>query len=389
MDNICYIDFRSWNLSENFALYNIWGKKVYKYVIETVAKSGIWDEIMILTDNRQIEDYVKREFGLAATKEANINADCLCYVSGGAVMLKAETLKRAYETFKERHYDVMYSAVCENRFKVVRQCGILDFQRKEYERMKNAFVFYRKDAIGNFGESNCLIQGYLLENNEGLVINSSNEFELAIVLKKKELSKVLLKENILKQIELKMDVLSNREKKDGICLIGHSQIDQWKMESLAGEQVRNCGISGISSFEYNEFILRKNLLDCSENRYLVMHGTNDIVTGYGDGEICNSIGETITYIREHNPNAEILFLACIHTNGRMDRENRRIDRLNATLNDRLPDSVKFISMRFLDNGYGELDEKYTTDGLHISPPGYGLIKEHIEGYLNGRSKETS
>ena len=77
----------------------------------------------------------------------------------------------------------------------------------------------------------------------------------------------------------------------GICLVGHSQIDFWNIDSIRNHKVRNCGIAGISSLEYYNDFLTKNLLDSSEDIYLVMHGTNDIVYETDLSEIIKNIVE--------------------------------------------------------------------------------------------------
>ena len=110
--------------------------------------------------------------------------------------------------------------------------------------------------------------------------------------------------------------------------MGHSQIDNWEIGALCGIPARNCGIRGISSFEYNEYILEKGLLDCVEDCYIVMHGTNDFVHGYSFLEIAMSIMKTVEYIRTRKGEAIIYFLSCISVNGRMDRDNRTIRKLN-------------------------------------------------------------
>ena len=74
----------------------------------------------------------------------------------------------------------------------------------------------------------------------------------------------------------------------------------------------------------------------------------------------------------------VLFLSCIHTNGRMDRSNQVIDKLNAGLKEALKNQVVWIDTSFMDNQYGELDTLCTTDGLHISNAGYEVLKKEIE-----------
>lgn len=233
---------------------------------------------------------------------------------------------------------------------------------------------FRRGGVKN--EEN--ITPFNVPDNEAVVVNSVNEFELALILKKKQKNRDIVVSMVKQRIEEKRQILSASNGEKSICLIGHSQFDQWDISEIAGYNVRNCGIAGISSFEYNDFILSPKMLDCQADLFVIMHGTNDIVWDYTVDEIVVSIKETIEYVRNNNISAPVLFLSCIHTNGRMDRSNQVIDKLNAGLKEALEDQVVWIDTSFMDNKYGELDTLYTTDGLHISNAGYEVLKKEIE-----------
>lgn len=149
-----------------------------------------------------------------------------------------------------------------------------------------------------YGKNAVKFSYFKINEDEAVVINTRNDFELAVVLKKKEFNKAILTQSILERISEKKELLLKKSDERGICLIGHSQIDNWNIKKLCGKTVRNCGIGGISSFEYKKYILDKNLLKCAENIYIVMHGTNDIVYDITVNEIAESIQETIKYIRK-------------------------------------------------------------------------------------------
>lgn len=237
---------------------------------------------------------------------------------------------------------------------------------------KNVFVL--------FDGSSESIKHFELTPMESVVINSKNDFELALILKKKELNAPILRKQILSRIEEKKSVCASENKK-GICLVGHSQIDFWDIETIGNYKVRNCGIAGISSKEYYDDILSKNLLNCSEDLYLVMHGTNDIVYELDMSEIVCSIQKTIDYIKERKPNAKIYFLKCITVNGRLDRSNKTILKLNNALKQSLKDVI-MIETSSMNDEYGLLKKEYTKDGLHLSEKGYGVLKKIVEEAIN-------
>ena len=221
---------------------------------------------------------------------------------------------------------------------------------------------------------------------EAMAINSKNMFELAIVLKKKENSKPLLQKAIIDRIEEKIGVLKSINDADTICFIGHSQIDNWDIDTISGYKVQNCGIRGISSFEYTKYILNKEYLHCNADIYIVMHGTNDIVTDSSDEEIIDSIKHTIDYIYTRNASARIYFLECAHVNGRLDRSNKRIESFNKKLRERLNGLVICVSLNALNDVYGDLKAEYTNDGLHFTEKAYSKLKEIIEFYIERHEK---
>lgn len=217
-----------------------------------------------------------------------------------------------------------------------------------------------------------------LSQEESLVINTVNDFELALVLMKKKLGRTLLTESILNRIEEKRNIITGCVSEDTVCLVGHSQLDNWDCTEIAGEKVRNCGIRGISSVEYNQYILDKKLLNCNSNTYIVMHGTNDIVHPYSDESIINSISRTFDYIIQRNPEARIYFLTISNTNGRLDRSNKRIDKLNKQIITAFSRQVHIIDTKPLSDDFGDLRSEYTLDGLHFSDEGYKRLMTIVE-----------
>lgn len=222
-----------------------------------------------------------------------------------------------------------------------------------------------------------------LPSAESLVINSVNDFELGLVLMKKRIGRGLLTESILNRIEEKSENFRQCQSQNTICLVGHSQLDNWNCTEISGMPVRNCGIRGISSVEYNEYILDKELLNCCSDTYIVMHGTNDIVYPYSDDFIIQSISRTFDYILQHRPQAKIYFLMISNTNGRLDRSNKRIDLLNEKIISAYTNRVSLISTKALSDEFGDLCSEYTLDGLHFSDAGYEKLKSIVEAAING------
>lgn len=359
------VDCRTDNTSEcNFLELNLWGRPLFTYAVNAVLNCPDIDETIVVTDNNKIKDIASGINGVTVSEEMPRQTEVIV-VSGCAAFLKSRTLSMALNIYRG---GVMVSAAGRRAINTDSSC-IMMRGKTEPEPVN---VFYIDD-----GSRNCP-QFYELDDKEALAADSVNNFELALVLRKKEINAQLLKQNILNDIDNKKSIMQSES--DGICMIGHSQIDRWKIDSISGMKVRNCGISGISSFEYNDYILEPELINCNENKYIVMHGTNDIIYNYSIDDMCHSIRKTIEYIRARKPQAAIYFINCLHTNGRMDRSNKAIDELNKALKEFMPD-VRWIGTPEMDNGYGELNPDYTEDGLHLNENGYTLLQHIVEREL--------
>lgn len=374
----CYIDCRVDSLlSNDFLNLNLWGKPVYEYVIETVISSYVFEHIIVVTDSIKIKKALIEDDRIAVQSDLFLpqQDSIVCIISGRAVMIKSDTIKRARFMF---HGGIMYSTARREEFNYLSPRHFRSFIKGHVNSPNNAFTFYQiKD--GEIKE-NPFTQ-FELDINETVVINTVNDFELSVVLKKKEENKRFLSRAILEGIEKKKGILSSGIDMQSICLVGHSQIDYWDIDYLAGYRVRNCGIAGISSFEYEKYILSKGLLDCSSEIFVIMHGTNDIVTEKTTEEIILSIQRSISYIREKNKKALIYFISCLHTNGRLDRNNREIDELNFELKKKIGNFVKWVDTSFMDDEFGELDARNTIDGLHLSDYGYKILQNQLEARL--------
>ena len=358
----------------NFLELGLWGKPCFAWTIETAMSAG-GDMFIVLTNSPFIKDYCDEHYpDVEVLGHLSSYDGTTFFISGYAPCLSAETLRGALEQFAHVEQDLCMLVSAADASVYKRENGIIPVYNGTQLEMNNAFSIYREN-----GDKGQLL--YPVPASEMAVINSTNEFELALVLKKKQESKAILEQMIDKIIADKKETLSHKLKDKTICLVGHSQLDQWSITELGGYQVRNCGVSGISSFEYDKKILQKELLNCEADVFLVMHGTNDIVYEYTLPQIMQSIWQTIAYIRKHNNQARILFLACAHVNGRLDRNNDVIDKLNELLRRELAGYVEWLDTTFLDDKYSHLKESYTKDGLHFNETGYVAIRHAVEKKL--------
>ena len=362
----CRVDEK---LENDFLTLNLWGKSVFEYPLEEVAKCGL-GTVIVLANTDFVKESIFTLYGNAVSIMENFDYESykgkkVLFVSGRAPLVKYSTLKNAINMYRG---GVMSTVVATRTVKLPHTLKKISLLGENANDERNVFVLF-----DGFSEN---VTHFELTPMESVVINSRNDFELALILKKKELNAPLLRKQILARIEEKKAIFSD-ENKNGICLVGHSQIDFWNVENLKNHKVRNCGIAGISSKEYYDDILSKNLLKCTEDLYLVMHGTNDIVYELDMCEVVCNIQKTIDYIKERKAKAKIYFLECLTVNGRLDRSNKTILKLNAELRKSLK-NVTMIEASSMNDEYGLLKKDYTKDGLHLSEKGYEVLQKVVE-----------
>lgn len=350
------------NLENDFLNLNLCGKPVVFYVIQELVKIKTCSEIYILTNSEKVKTMCK---GMKIISQIP-NEYPLFFISGRAAFLKCTTIENAISEYK---HGIYYSATNCRDIAFDNIESTISFLDCERNKPVNAFLI----TDGTTENVNM----FMLNQTESLVINRRNDFELALILKRKENNQIILKQSILDRIEEKKNVFQDKSNKNGICLVGHSQIDNWTVSLLGNYPVRNCGIRGISSFEFTDYILKSELLSCMEDIYVLMHGTNDIVYDYSFTQIAESINSTIQYIKKRRPTSRVYFLQCIHVNGRLDRNNKYIDSLNAYLKNCLQD-ITWICTDAFDDEFKNLKAEYTIDGLHLSERGYELLQQILE-----------
>ncbi len=288
-------------LKELFSIIDTTG---YDYFVLLQPTSPLRTEKHILEAIELFEKNFKTKNTLVSVEEAH----------------KSSTLiKQIDESLSLENFNLDYSKYARQKFKEFEPNGAIFISKIDY--YLKAKHFFGKNGIA-----------YIMDKESSIDIDDNLDFELAIVMMNKKIKKKLIFNSIIDRIKQKEYLLkAKRSNEKTITFVGHSQLDDWKISYLKDYKVINCGIRGISSFEYNDLILAKKLLNCVSDIYVMMHGTNDIIYNYSYKEIYNSILKNVKYILKCNPNAVILFISCINVNGRIDRNNKTIDELNLFL----------------------------------------------------------
>lgn len=374
MSDVCIINALEDAAGSDYRCLSIWGKPVIYYSIKTAIDSNLFDKICVYTDSLYVKHIVAELFGQQVICDYDERLELqfanTCRLSGRAVMLTPEGLRKAYNEWDNE------------------KIGISVIARQSFEYCTEERRYVKKDGkiekinLLEFYNNTCSdsIQEIVFPEDEALVINCANDFELVLPLMKKRNNKNILLKQILNRIEEKKDVFRYHIGTKSCCFVGHSQLDNWNIKEICGYNVRNCGIGGISSFQYYDLILKEELLSYKADFFVVMHGTNDIVYDYSLEEISESIMNTMNYIRKAS-DAPILFVKCMHTNGRMDRDNKMINAFNDYVCKRMPGDVIVVDVSAVDDPFGNLKPEYTTDGLHLSELGYQVFEDILTNVI--------
>ena len=145
----------------------------------------------------------------------------------------------------------------------------------------------------------------------------------------------------------------------------------------------NRGIAGTDSVWLLEH-LKEQVLDLEPSKLAIMIGINDIGRAYPIQDIVNRISDIVMAVRQESLFTEIYLLSVLPVSERPEHSSKVKIRNNATvreLNQQLAvlPGVTYVDLYdYLTDAQGQLNDTYTTDGLHLSPQGYQVLAEPIK-----------
>ena len=216
-----------------------------------------------------------------------------------------------------------------------------------------------------------------MNKEDSIDIDDSLDFEIAITILNKKNKEENLKKAIKNRIQQKDELFD--EIKD-ITLIGNSLFDNWKIEKLNNNSVVNLGIAGISTKQYQKYILDENKIKHIASKTVIMTGTNDIVDkSLSFEDILNNINKLIENLLKINKDTKIYFIEIPSIAFRMDRNKEEIFKLNEYLKNNLDQSIKYIKVNnYMTDDFKNLKLEYTYDGLHFNEEGYKILEKILE-----------
>lgn len=389
-------------------------KPLIAYTIEAALKSEEFERVIVSTDSLEYK-YIVEKFGAEVfmRSEELSNDKASSFVVIEDVLKKIETpvdyfvllqvtspfrnenhIKESLELFEKNYNNfnflvsIQKSEISSLLIKPVDNDSSLkeynidysNYARQKYEEYHpNGAIFVGKveeylKQKHFFGEKSL---AYIMNREDSLDIDEPLDFEVAISILTKRNKDENLKKAIKNRVEQKNNLFS---KKCDITLIGNSLFDNWKIEKLNNNLVANLGIAGISTKQYQEYILNENKIKHIANKTVIMTGTNDIIDkSLNFEDILNNINKLIESLLKINKNTKIYFIEIPSVAFRMDRNKEEIFKLNEYLKNNLDESIKYIEVnKYMTDDFKNLKLEYTYDGLHFNEEGYKILEKILE-----------
>ena len=389
-------------------------KPLMAHTIEVALKSKMFERVIVSTDSLEYK-YIAEKFGAEVfmRSEELSNDKASSFVVIEDVLKKIGTpvdyfvllqvtspfrtenhIRESIEVFENgiSEYDFLISMQKSDKasslIKPIYNSGTLEeynidysnYSRQKYDEYHpNGAIYIGKikeylEQKHFFGKRS---KAYFMNKEDSVDIDDSLDFEIAITI----LNKKNKEENLIKAIKNRIQQKSELfdEKKD-ITLIGNSLFDNWKIEKLNNNLVANLGIAGISTKQYQEYILNENKIKNIANKTVIMTGTNDIIDKSLNFEnILNNINKLIESLLKINKNTKIYFIEIPSIAFRMDRNKEEIFNLNEYLKSNLDESIKYIEVnKYMTDDFKNLKLEYTYDGLHFNEEGYKVLEKILE-----------
>lgn len=179
------------------------------------------------------------------------------------------------------------------------------------------------------------------------------------------------------------------KKQADISLIGHSLFDMWDdMEqgtpSLAGQSVANLGLSGTSTRQYLDVIIKPQRIKQLGKNVFIFLGVNDIVKepDYSPKQVLDWIEEIVVNLKTISPNARYFLLEATPVNNITSTDNTQILALNRYLEAHCPTEWTYVkTWDHFANDEGKLDLNLCHDGLHFTQAGYDRLERILTDCL--------
>jgi lysophospholipase L1-like esterase len=191
-------------------------------------------------------------------------------------------------------------------------------------------------------------------------------------------------------------LMNETAKKGQTVFAGDSITENYRVSEFFAEYtaeteclVYNRGVSGEVSEEMKRRF-EQSVLSLAPRNIVILIGTNDLAKGTAPADIAKNIAHVLSLSRSACPEANIILEAVYPTNPtindrfmRMVLHGRRTAENIRALNNLLEETAKEYGAVWLDltgslaDEAGNLNEKFTFDGLHLNAAGYNIVTKKI------------
>lgn len=176
----CVVDCRQdIRIQNDYLQLSLWGKPCFAYVIDAVVDADCFTDYEIISNSMEIFDYCKKyypELKICSNAVAESTDEIIFVISGRAPCISSSTIRGAVNSFNGVRTISSKSMPIFNFAD-----NSISFYGGSEQQEFNAFSILG-GVLGNEGN----YAFYCVPDKEAVVINHANDFELALILKKKQ-----------------------------------------------------------------------------------------------------------------------------------------------------------------------------------------------------------
>ncbi len=170
-------------------------------------------------------------------------------------------------------------------------------------------------------------------------------------------------------------------KSGDIVMLGNSLTEQggnWEVR-LGELEVKNRGIAGDNT---DGVLARLNEILCNKpSIVLIMIGTNDLFTSYSPDKIAENMDLIANTLAEELPDTRVVLQTIMPLAAGNDKKTKLMAINDALMNFEKPLYELVDTNSEMSNDSGDLIPEYTTDGVHLTPAGYGKWSTFLKSII--------
>lgn len=190
-----------------------------------------------------------------------------------------------------------------------------------------------------------------------------------------------------KNVNTRADLFKTyKRQENGIMFLGDSltQGIEWS-ELFPNHHIYNRGIGG----ETTDAIIARldEVIQKNPSKLFIMMGTNDIGRGSSSVDVMSNYKKLVSRIKSELTQTEIYIQSVLPSNNQMKNGVSTSNEEVVSLNKRLEEYASVEGITYIDihpklvDENKQLAEKYTVDGLHLTPEGYSVWIDTINDYV--------